>query len=184
MEVTEAIIDTFPVAALQDRYGIGQAQVYNRMEKLGIKPVQRGKVSAEQVDQLDKYDEFLKTGGVTFSNESGITISNGIPLEKAHALEDANLATINQLSQLVEKLAFFILEKKRSPLTAFEELEKAQASGWLLPSSIITEIIGVRPRGEEFERGSFKFHKIGKLGRESSWLVTKVEHSTSLGQVR
>jgi ribosomal protein S13 len=68
MQAVEVIIDPFPVAALQDRYGIGQAQVYNRMEKLGIKPETRGKLSAEQVRQLDEYDKYLKEPKPEISN--------------------------------------------------------------------------------------------------------------------
>jgi len=43
----------------------------------------------------------------------------------------------------------------------------------ILPSSQVTELAEVKPKGEQFERGSFRFTRAGKIGGQSGWKIEK-----------
>lgn len=58
-------------------------------------------------------------------------------------------------------------------LKHWEELEKAVEKGWLLSTSEIKQIIGVKPRSSPYIRGIFKLTKCGKIGNQSAWRVEK-----------
>lgn len=168
MQAVEAIIDPFPIAALQDRYSIGQAQVYNRMEKLGIKPEVRGKLSAEQVQQLDEYDKYLKEPKPEISN-----LTMAIRKEQGVVENHPNSNhTIELLAHLLEKV--ILKEPVRSPLFNFEELNKASLMEFILPTSKVAELIGYKPRGLGTQYGCYLIERCSKkVGRESGWLIVK-----------
>ena len=67
--------------------------------------------------------------------------------------------------------------QQRSPLWYMSELEQAQAQGWLLTSSEIQHLIGVKPTAAKgtstYQRGSFTFTKVGKIGSQTAWQVIK-----------
>jgi hypothetical protein len=75
--------------------------------------------------------------------------------------------------QLVETIARHI-SATRDPLQHYVVLERAIASGWLLPTSEVRSLIGVKPSGDRFQRGSFIFIRSGKIGAQSAWRVAKI----------
>ncbi|WP_035984822.1 hypothetical protein [Leptolyngbya sp. KIOST-1] len=64
-----------------------------------------------------------------------------------------------------------------NPLWYMEVLEQACASGWILASEEIHQLIGVHPtcpKGQDsFRRGTWVFTKAGKLGGQTAWQVSK-----------
>ena len=60
-----------------------------------------------------------------------------------------------------------------NPISHWENLQKAADHEWLLSTSEVKELIGVKPRGSPFVRGAFKFTKCGKIGKQSAWSVEK-----------
>ena len=62
----------------------------------------------------------------------------------------------------------------RSPLWFQEELEKAADLGWILSSSDVEALIGVKPKGEIFQRGGWEFTRAGKIGNQGAWKVNKL----------
>ncbi|PAX56144.1 hypothetical protein CK510_10570 [Brunnivagina elsteri CCALA 953] len=56
-------------------------------------------------------------------------------------------------------------------------LERAQSANWLLTSEEIEQLIGVKPKceaGKEiFQRGCWIFTKVGKMGLQTAWKVSK-----------
>ncbi|NEP79265.1 MAG: hypothetical protein F6K39_14480 [Okeania sp. SIO3B3] len=58
----------------------------------------------------------------------------------------------------------------------WELLQKAVDNKWILPTSEVKELIGVKPRTSPFIRGAFKFIKCGKIGNQSAWSVEKVSY--------
>lgn len=60
-------LDSFPVTALVDRYGLkGASNVYNRLSKLEIKPEKiagKSYLNSEQLALMDALDRHLKSGG-------------------------------------------------------------------------------------------------------------------------
>lgn len=64
-----------------------------------------------------------------------------------------------------------------NPLWYMEVLEQACASGWILASEEIHQLIGVKPTcpkdHDSFQRGNWVFIKTGKLGGQTAWRVSK-----------
>ncbi|MBR8840196.1 MAG: hypothetical protein DSM106950_40955, partial [Stigonema ocellatum SAG 48.90 = DSM 106950] len=63
---------------------------------------------------------------------------------------------------------------KQSPLDSYRELSEAAAQGWILPTSVVKQMIKTRPHGEQFIRGSFKFIRTGRIGIEAGWRVERL----------
>ena len=168
------------INTLQKRYGLASRQaVYDRINGLGIKPIQKGELSALQLDLLDKLDKFLKENSnnaiADFPKQPVVESAFITHVEKDYEIDDP-LHTINWLSGLVEKLAFARLDKP-SPLAAYRELEEAVLKGWVLPTATVAELVGTAPTGEVFVRGNFVFSRAGKVGRSCAWKVSKLGHS-------
>ncbi len=62
---------------------------------------------------------------------------------------------------------------RRSPLDNLRDLEDAVSYGRLLTTTQIEKLLGVKPRGEQFDRQGFVFTRQGKAGREAQWSVEK-----------
>lgn len=176
-------IDPYPISALQDRYDLDSKQaVYDRINKLGIQPVARGKLSLEQLDILDRLDKHLEDGGTIkdFINPSSLSPHPGNkPLheDKSPRIADADgLVTVEEVCKLIERVAKAI--RPTTYLADYEELERAAEKGWILPTSIVKQLIGVRPTttvSNRFTRGSFVFIRSGKIGGSAAWKVQKLQ---------
>lgn len=166
-------METYPISSLQERYNLSSKQsVYDRIKALSIEPVARGKISSEQLDKLDKLDKHLKSGGTLSDFESSHT-----EIFKTEAIEPAAATAINQerenFLELIEAIARHITAT-RDPLQHYAALERAIASSWLLSSSEVQALIGIKPSGDRFQRGSFVFIRAGKIGAQAAWKVLKV----------
>lgn len=174
-------MNDFPVSELQQRYQLGEYQsVINRYKHLGIKPFKKGRssfITAEQLQQLDNLNEFLKTSGAKMSDYSPRTGSDGGELAVMDAaIEESRegeiTITVSELSQLVRSVAS-AMQQPVEPLLHLKELEGAAAAGWLLTSAEVKALIGTKPSGDVFHRGSFSFARAGKIGNQISWRVLK-----------
>jgi hypothetical protein len=166
-------METYPIASLQDRYSLSSKQsVYDRIKALSIEPVARGKISSDQLDKLDKLDKHLKSGGTLSDFESSHT-----EVFKTEAIEPAAATAINQerenFLELIEAIARHIAAT-RDPLQHYAALERAIASGWILSTAEVRSLIGIKPHGDQFQRGSFIFVRSGKIGNQAAWRVAKV----------
>jgi hypothetical protein len=165
-------METYPIASLQDRYNLSSKQsVYDRIKALSIEPIARGKLSSEQLDKLDKLDKHLKSGGTLSDFESSHTEIMPAAIEPAAATNLTNER--ENFLELIEAIARHIAAT-RDPLQHFTSLERAIASGWLLSTSEVRSLIGVKPSGDRFQRGSFVFIRSGKIGNQAAWKVLKV----------
>jgi hypothetical protein len=86
-----------------------------------------------------------------------------------------NLAVINALANLIEKLAIALPNNEKSPLQHYRELEEAMNHQWVIKTSTVSSITGARKPKSPFHWGGFTFINVGrnKLGMESGWIVTK-----------
>jgi hypothetical protein len=162
------------ISTLQQRYGLNSKQaVYDRINGVGIIPAQKGFVSAEQLDLLDRLDKHIRLGGAIAD------------FPKTPEVDPPTLERINQeeappqldLPSVVYKLIEVIGTQKqtRSHLEQYRELEEIASHGWILPTSAIHEITHFKPRGTEVTRGCFHFLRIGKVGKQAAWRVSKVQ---------
>lgn len=168
-----AFIDPYPVSQLMSRYGIGKQAVYNRLDALNIKPTKQGNrsyISLDQLQALDSLHDHIAAGGTMANFQSP-------PSESSLSLVDSvdrptGLSKTDDLITLIERIAA-ALRPTEQPLAHLEQLEKAVANNWLLTTTDVMRVIGVKPKGDSFARGSFTFIRSGKIGNQSAWRVTK-----------
>ncbi|MBE9096504.1 hypothetical protein IQ252_21995 [Tychonema sp. LEGE 07203] len=67
-----------------------------------------------------------------------------------------------------------------NPIKHWEELEKAVDKEWVLSTSEVKHLIGVKPKNSLYVRGAFKFIKYGKIGNQSAWRVEKLSIEKSI----
>ena len=169
------------VSSLQERYDLASRQaVYDRLAALSIKPVTRGRLSDEQLTKLDQLDKWLKANPhsaiADFPQKPEIMPSDlAIDRQRLDSL-DKPLDNSQQSFDLLELAESFArhLSKLRDPLQHYAALERAIASSWLLSSAEVRALIGIGPRGDRFQRGSFVFIRAGKIGAQAAWRVAKV----------
>lgn len=165
-------VNRVPVKDLTNRYNIGKTALYARFEAAGVKPIKEGTrsyISQQDLEELDRLDAFIKTGGVMSEFRPQI-----VPFEEMNSIEalqdePANL-TANLLMGLVERLIF---TSQKSPLDRYRELEEVAKNEWILSTSDIEVIIGMKPRILGMTYGSFQIIRCGKVGREAGWLIKK-----------
>ena len=46
---------------------------------------------------------------------------------------------------------------------------------WILSSSDVEALIGVKPKGDIFHRCGWEFVRAGKIGNQGAWKVNKLE---------
>jgi len=161
------------IADLLTRYNLKTRQsLYNRINALGVEPARKGNkvlFDDEAVKLLDQLDEHLEEGG---------TLNNFVPPSEVTAVGNR----IEPIASESEFLPFDpgmvalmqMLESRRSPLDNLRDLEDAVSYGWLLTTTQIEKLLGVKPRGEVFDRQGFLFTRQGKAGREAQWSITKI----------
>jgi hypothetical protein len=168
-------INKFPVKDLPNRYSVGRTALYARFTAALITPEKDGTrsyISGEELEELDRLDSHIKTGGkledfqpannqsLVVSQESGV---NGTPTAD----------NFNETLQLIEAIARHFATP-HDPLQHYTALERAIASGWLLSTSEVRQLISTKPHGDRFQHGSFVFVKSGKIGNQAAWRVAKV----------
>lgn len=98
-----------------------------------------------------------------------------------------NLSTYEQMNRHLETIAGALtrlgetltasVQPPADPLWYMETLERANAGNWMLTSGEIEKLIGVKPTcpkgSESFQRGSWIFIKVGKVGTQTGWRVRK-----------
>lgn len=177
----EVEIDNFPVSELQSRFNLGKQAVYNRLDALDIKPFKSGNrayITADQLQLLDRIHEHLIQGGTMADFQPSQRSKSPLDtLDSSSGLLDNNLEVLVKLIAGAASQTIASTIPTRSPLWYMSELEEAQTQGWLLTTSEIQKLIGVKPTTAKgtstYQRGSFSFVKAGKIGTQTAWKVTK-----------
>ena len=158
------------ISQLQARYGLGSKQsVYDRMKALQIVPINRGEISSQALDELDKLNEFMKKnpGAKIWEFPRDVEYESSGQLDKS----TGQLDNFNETLQLVEAIARHFAANQ-DPLAKYKALEYAANHIMLLPSSKIKELTGAKPNKSQFQRGTFVFTKTEiKIGRETAWRI-------------
>lgn len=102
---------------------------------------------------------------------------SALPAETLQQVEAHLAAIAAALTQVSEQLSRSI--PPPNPIGHLESLEKAHQSGWILTTDEVEALIATHPKCAEhtntFERGSWRFIKVGKVGQKTGWKVEKVE---------
>jgi hypothetical protein len=162
-----------PIADLLTRYNLKTRQsLYNRINALGLEPTRKGNkvlFGDEAVKLLDQLDEHLAEGG---------TLNNFVPPSEVTTVGSSieSVAVDSDLLPFDPGMVALIqlMESRRSPLDNLRDLDDAVSYGWLLTTTQIEKLLGVKPRGEQFDRQGFLFTRQGKAGREAQWSITKI----------
>lgn len=165
-------IDRFPVADLPQRYGISRNTLYeSRLNPLEIKPVREGNASyinALEVRSLDELHAHIKAGGKVSDFINAQKNSQLVPSEPSTpALTHTQPSDLQ--SNLLNALLYAIAEANSRQQNTYtitkDELDLTQERYkkllWYaqnqiqLASDELRSLIGIRPSGAQFTRGSF-----------------------------
>lgn len=167
-------VDSIPVSGLTDRYEIGRTALYDRLKALGIEPEKRGRtshISASQLDRLDELDTRLKNGEPMPSPPTGQITEHDrrtFTEQPPNTSPNTSIALSPSTDAAILTLAS-MLQPRPDPLANYHSLQAAADNGWLLPTALVRELVGVTPRGEEFDRLGFRFVR---QTRRTEWSVS------------
>lgn len=173
---TTSIVDRISTAELIKRYGLtSRSSILRWLNGLEIKPHKEGKrfyISRSHLQRLDALAGCLASGK-TLSQCLEDRKNDFIHIPVALATRD-NLPTEHaSFIQLVHEIAA-ALRPEVNPIDHWFTLERAALANFLLSSLEVKQLIGVRPMGDRFTRGSFTFIKSGKIGSSTAWKVKKL----------
>ncbi|PSB00834.1 hypothetical protein [Merismopedia glauca] len=172
------------IQQLLNRYELKTRQsIYNWCKALKIElskdETGRVYVTQDQVEHLDQLKKHLSIPGNTLAN---FTPMSQVSIQEIDTSIDSQKIEI-EVSELLAILLGDILSilKTRLPqsdvLWYHSTLERASAQSWLISTSQIQKIIGIKPlvkKGKKvYKRGNWLFVKQGKIGRETAWRVMK-----------
>ncbi len=179
----------FPVADLKQRYGIGKQADLNRRKYLGIVPKKIEGVYVIDDDQLgllDRLNEFLKSTPKAkmsdFDSSSGSTGHTVLDATLVEESGSSDLAVREEVEEetdlvvLVESIARAITPP--NPISHWEKLQWLVDNEIIISTVEIQQLVGTKPKGDRWTRGSFVFEKTGKLGTQSGWRVYKPKHKS------
>ena len=170
----------FPVSELTERYQIGRTHLYQvrlaAMEQAGFgSPIKKGGnksfINADQLKFLDSLNEWILQNG----SDVGLFLYQRYGIGEDRSALSTNvdeqsitLAAIGVMTHALQNL------KQSKTLENFYELEDACSKGWLIPSSKLAVLLGLKEiRGNRVERYGFVCERISKSGRESEWSINK-----------
>jgi hypothetical protein len=163
--------ELIPLQGFWERHGITKSTMYDRMKKVGISPISRGRRSFITVgdrDRMDRLDIYLKEGGSCEDFEP--TVKMEIEAIEVASKQEAYA----DMLMLIEAISRHFKQGSADPLANQKALLFASKNKLVLPSSQIKQLIGKKPKNSSLIWGCFEFHRFGKIGRESAWLVIKV----------
>lgn len=188
---SKKIMNSYTIHELAARYGISKGIVNARIKHLKIETelvANRVKVLEVDVNRLDGLDAFLKQSKSHRYNDyiepTEIIEVSRMESELAPREKISNeITNQNQVGQinLFDQLATALIEKFKESATSqkaeviaeLKTLAEVANENWILSTSQVLSLIGIKPRGKIFVRGSFTFTRICKLGAESGWLVSR-----------
>lgn len=196
-------LDRVPVAQLPDKYGIVKSVLYDRINRLGIKPTKIGNksyISGEQLELLDLLDAHMKAGGSmaefadryasqggTQSEDFDFYTESASQSEGQLTLTGLTASQFGQLPQLIEGLVTRLIPAivrqipalAPDPVAHLRALEEAYKNGWLLSTQELAALLKLSPStvrgyGTQFEDAGFIFTRAGTRKRgEVAWSIGK-----------
>lgn len=165
-------VSAVPTADLQSKYGITKSTLYKRLESLDIEPYKKGTRSfilGNDVELLDRFDRWIRDGGSAKTFEKPVRI----PRAEIVSISSNSSQETNEILILIEAISRHFAKQSTDPIANVKALVYLADNLIIVPTSKVRELIGIKPRGDIYQWGSFIFERRGKLGRESGWSVTK-----------
>ena len=168
-------IDLVPIKDLWKQYSVGKTFFYQLLDELYIEPVKYGTrsyLSGEDKAKLDKYFSLSHPKREQFVREQvGI-----VQMELTN--ERIQLTSVE--SGLIKAIAYLMNQHPTDELQSRRQLKEVAEEGWRLSTS---ELLGLLMRSSilllddhhGFSRMGFTFQRMGKVGRQYEWRVTKIQ---------
>ncbi len=158
-------LDSLTIKDLEARYGVARSNVYNRINGLKekgypLEPEKRGAksiFSADQVQVMDALDSHIKAG-----NEIASFPSNGHTdllrvsqdtWKPSHRTQDITRGDESKMVGVLLGALASLQPSQPDPLANLELLERVAEKGWLLSTSQLAPLLGLKSlHGSEFCR--------------------------------
>ena len=165
------------IKQLLERYNLKSRQsIYSWCEAAGIKlqsDEQGIKYASEDaIAILDKLQSHIDNGGALKTFIKPVTptvIESDTSLD---TVQDTHIDTVFNNSVLGELSKLIVNEY--NPLRHHQLLKEASLEGWILSTDEVFKLIGTKPKGERFVRGSWVFNRCGKVGSQAGWIVERI----------
>lgn len=186
----------YTIKDVMERYELKTRQTFYTWTKalnLAVSKDSDGKsiLTPEQISLMDELHDHLRNGGAikSFTPSIPTEIINQSVVTVNSTLDTTNNKTsmVSTISEAVgENIGYRQLELFESiinkvtelmpisPISHWDELNKAVNNGYILTTKEVKEILGTKPTGDEWIRGAFKFTKVGKIGNQIGWNVTNI----------
>ena len=180
-------LDSLTIKDLEARYGVARSNVYNRINGLKekgypLEPEKRGAKSifnADQVQVMDALDSHIKAGNeiASFAAAGGHTDLLRVSQDTwkpSHRTQDITRGDESKMVGVLLGALASLQPTEPDPLANLELLERVAEKGWLLSTSQLAPLLGLKSlHGAEFCRYGFVFTRVGRNGAESAWRVGK-----------
>lgn len=165
LDKLDKFLSSNPGAAIADFPREAEISPVRQLDKPDLSSGQLDKFNLSS-GQLDKPD--LSSGQLDKSNLSSRQ------LDKSN-LSSGQLDKPSDFIELVKEIANVLSTKtpQVSPAKRLASLEKIANNGWLISTAEVKQLIGTKPSGERFTRGSFAFIRSGKIGGQNAWKVIR-----------
>ena len=176
-------MEKYTIKDLQQKYRFKTRQsVYDWLKGASVqvrKEGNRSYVTADDIEKLDELKEHLDKGGSIKSFTPTITPTVYSELDSKDVVPSLTDSVNSEIDitylRLFEKLVSTLAPS--NPISHWEKLDLAAEKGYLLTTQEVKELLGTKPKGREWVRGSFKFIKVGKIGNQSGWKVERLKLS-------
>lgn len=176
-------IDLIPVKDLWKQYSVGKTFFYQLLDELYIVPIKhstRSYLSGEDKAKLDKYFSLSIPKREQFVREQVGIVQMELTNERIQ-LTSGESGLIKALAQLNEVIAYLMQQNQPADeLQSRRKLKEVAEEGWRLSTS---ELLGLIMRSsipplddhQRFRCMGFTFHRMGKVGRQYEWRVSKIQ---------
>ena len=186
---------TYTIKDIQEAFGIKTRQtVYTWLNGLNITVLKgdrnRSYITEDDFRILKDLKRHLDNGGL-LKNYVAPSLAETITNPVQHQIDTVNRTLDTTQGEIVkvdtevqkeykqmdifDLLADKVSERlTKTDLSHWDELEKAAEKGYLISTSEIMGLLGAKPKGKVWKRGSFKFAAVAKIGKQTAWKVSKL----------
>ncbi|MBT9315903.1 hypothetical protein [Leptothoe spongobia] len=142
------------------------------------KPLKENISTAAPKVEAPPTNDFEAELATSSSGQHTSSLPTALPQQLADAIHEMSQA-LYQLNQTLSNQNTHTTSS--NPLWYMDVLERAATAQWLLTTDEIEQLIGVKPKcyskDKTYQRGTWTFMKVGKLGAQTAWKVTKTRLS-------
>jgi hypothetical protein len=172
----------YTFGTLLERYALSKTQMYKRLNHLEIKLAKlddgRSFATEEEVARLDRLHDWLEEGDRKrfmreYTEPQEVEVMPEVSIVTEEEFTTQGNLFVHAANTIIKKIQEFHVSSIDEAIAGLRALEEVAANKWLINTAQVQKMIGVKPSGAVFVRGSFTFIRQGKIGGQASWLVVK-----------